>query len=583
MAYLALYRRFRPMGFDTFIGQEHVVKILKNQIKTGKIGHAYLFCGARGTGKTSAAKIFARAINCLSPVDGSPCGECEVCRALAGPNMDVLEMDAASNNSVDDVREMRDKIMYPPVNGKYKVYIVDEVHMLSASAFNALLKTLEEPPAHAVFIFATTEVHKIPQTILSRCMRFDFKLISTDKLVRLVSDVFDKTGKSYEPAAVAAIARAGAGSARDALSIADMCSSYSEGTLTYNDVIEVLGSADRRTVFGLVQKIIDSDAGAALTLVDALASGGKNMAVLAEDVAAELRDLIVCVTAKNPEKILFLPEAELSEKTALAARCEPHRLLRLLDIFTSQSNAFRFAAHPRIVMETAVIRACNPDKDYDADALMSRVVVLERELAALRAEIQKTPYIAQESHISTPTEPSAAPVQAPVQPVAQPVAQPVQQPVAPPVQPAAPPQPQPAPQPAPQAVQQPVYQPAPQAAPQPAPRPQGGEAYAVPPSKLWGNVLRKLRTNGNAVLWTVCCDVRADVQSGTLTITVDDEAEYKMFTREDHFKTLSETAASFGNYTVKIVLGSAPQENAELNRDIDELKSVFGDALEIKD
>ena len=193
MAYLALYRRFRPQGFEGLIGQEHIVKILKNQINTGKIGHAYLFCGARGTGKTTVAKVFARAINCLSPRDGSPCGECEVCRGLRDQsNMDILEMDAASNNGVDDIREMRDKIQYPPVVGKYKVYIVDEVHMLSPAAFNALLKTLEEPPHHAVFIFATTEVHKIPQTILSRCMRFDFKLISQTELSSLIKGILRK-------------------------------------------------------------------------------------------------------------------------------------------------------------------------------------------------------------------------------------------------------------------------------------------------------------------------------------------------------------------------------------------------------
>ena len=224
--YLAFYRTFRPATFDEVVRQEHIVRILKNQIASDKVGHAYLFCGPRGTGKTTLAKIFARAINCENPVNASPCGKCAACRALAaGSNLDISEIDAASNNGVDEMRDLREKVQYPPVAGKYKVYIIDEVHMLTQSAFNAVLKTLEEPPRHAVFILATTEPQKIPATILSRCMRFDFKLIPQRDLEELIKSVFQKTGKEYEDAAVSAIARAGAGSARDSLSIADMCAS----------------------------------------------------------------------------------------------------------------------------------------------------------------------------------------------------------------------------------------------------------------------------------------------------------------------------------------------------------------------
>ena len=216
MSYLALYRKFRPRGFDKLVGQDAIVRTLKNQILSDKVGHAYLFCGARGTGKTSAAKIFAKAINCLSPVDGSPCGTCAVCRALATTNIDVVEMDAASNNKVEEIRELRENVQYPPVSCRYKVYIVDEVHMLTESAFNALLKTLEEPPAHAVFLLATTEPQKLPATILSRCMRFDFKLIETPVIAKLIAEVYDEEGKAYEKEAVMAIAKAGNGSVRDA-------------------------------------------------------------------------------------------------------------------------------------------------------------------------------------------------------------------------------------------------------------------------------------------------------------------------------------------------------------------------------
>ncbi|MBQ9730297.1 MAG: DNA polymerase III subunit gamma/tau, partial [Clostridia bacterium] len=232
MSYLALYRTFRPKNFQEVVRQEHIVTILKNQIQTNRIGHAYLFCGLRGTGKTTVAKIFARAVNCQTPVNGSPCGKCAVCKALEDEaNLDIVEIDAASNNGVEEMRDLREKVQYPPVAGKYKVYIVDEVHMLSQGAVNAVLKTLEEPPKHAVFILATTEVQKIPATILSRCMRFDFKLLPQEDLEKQLRFVLDSVQKPYEEEAVSAIARAGAGSARDMLSIADACISYQKGIL----------------------------------------------------------------------------------------------------------------------------------------------------------------------------------------------------------------------------------------------------------------------------------------------------------------------------------------------------------------
>jgi DNA polymerase-3 subunit gamma/tau len=257
MSYLALYRRYRPVDFESLIGQDYIVRTLKNQILTDKIGHAYLFTGTRGTGKTTVAKIFAKAINCLSPKNGSPCGECEVCKALLDPsNLDVIEIDAASNNGVNEIRDLREKVQYPPVNGRYKVYIVDEVHMLTSAAFNALLKTLEEPPRHAVFILATTEVHKIPATILSRCMRFDFKLVPTKQIAELIASIYDSENKQYEKEAVYAIALAGEGSVRDALSVADMAMSFTEGKLLYDDVMEVLGSTNAENFSNFINALL---------------------------------------------------------------------------------------------------------------------------------------------------------------------------------------------------------------------------------------------------------------------------------------------------------------------------------------
>ena len=238
--YLALYRKFRPNTFDEVIGQDHIIKTLKNQIEMKQISHAYLFCGSRGTGKTSVAKIFAKAVNCQNPQNGSPCFECEVCKNLQNSNnIDIIEIDAASNNRVDEIRDLRDKVKYPPIYGKYKVYIIDEVHMLTDSAFNALLKTLEEPPKHIIFILATTEPQKLPATILSRVLRFDFKLVGQQKLEDLIKNIFKKSNISFDNESISLIAKSGNGSVRDALSIADMCSSFSNNNIKYNDVLAV--------------------------------------------------------------------------------------------------------------------------------------------------------------------------------------------------------------------------------------------------------------------------------------------------------------------------------------------------------
>lgn len=379
----SLYRKFRPDSFSSVIGQEHVTKTLVNQIETGRIGHAYLFTGSRGVGKTTCARIFARAINCLSPVDGSACGKCEVCKALSAPNMDILEIDAASNNGVDDAREIREKVNYPPVNGKYKIYIIDEVHMLTGSAFNALLKTLEEPPAHAVFILATTEAHKLPATILSRCMRFDFHLVSVDEITELLRHVYDEEGKSYDLDAVRYIAAAAEGSVRDALSIADMCMSFSQDKLTYEQALNALGGVDKSKIRELFGSIASANPGGCFEAINNLAVSGKSMGLIAKELTYYARDLLLLKTAP---KLVIETEEHLNMMREDLKTSSTEFLTTVITLFSALDAELRYSVSPRIVLETACIRACKLAVT-DVSALEERIARLERGIASGAAVI----------------------------------------------------------------------------------------------------------------------------------------------------------------------------------------------------
>lgn len=354
--YQALYRKYRPKTFEEIVGQDHITKTLANQIKNNQIGHAYLFTGSRGTGKTSTAKIFARAINCTNSANGSPCYNCDTCKALGeANNVDVIEIDAASNNRVDEIRDIREKVKFLPVNGKYKVYIIDEVHMLTESAFNALLKTLEEPPSHIVFILATTEVHKLPATILSRCMRFDFHLISSEVLINQLKQIFAAENVTCEEDAYTLIAKAAEGSDRDMLSIADCLVAYCKGNIKTQDVLNILGNTGHETYLKICQSINTKDVGTALETLDALEKQGKNMSVVAKDITLCFRNLLVAKTCNTANKMLGFSSDIFQKYQTLANTYEVKDLMDNMKIFSAIESELKYALSPKTLIETAII------------------------------------------------------------------------------------------------------------------------------------------------------------------------------------------------------------------------------------
>ena len=357
MSYTALYRKFRPGEFEDVKGQDHISKTLQNQIKADRIGHAYLFCGTRGTGKTSVAKIFAKAVNCEHPVNGSPCGVCDSCKAISsGTSMNVIEIDAASNNGVDNIREIREEVAYRPTEGKYKVYIIDEVHMLSIGAFNALLKTLEEPPEYVIFILATTEAHKIPITILSRCQRYDFKRITIDTIAARLADLMQKENIEVEEKAIRYVAKAADGSMRDALSILDQCIAFYLGQkLTYDNVLEVLGAVDTEVFSRLLRELLERNVAKVMKSLDELVMQGRELSQLAADFTWYLRNLLLAKSSDNMEDVLDVSTENLAQLKEEAQMIENDTLYQ--DFF-------------RIVQS---IKICNTEAGYDGSGIYQAV------------------------------------------------------------------------------------------------------------------------------------------------------------------------------------------------------------------
>ena len=378
MAYQAIYRKWRPTTFEDVVGQSHITETLKNQILQERTSHAYLFCGTRGTGKTTAAKILSRAVNCKNPKNGSPCNECEICRGiLDGSIMDVFEIDAASNNGVDNIREIIEDSRYVATEAKYRVYIIDEVHMLSGGAFNALLKTLEEPPEHVIFILATTEAHKVPQTILSRCQRFDFKRIGVSDIVRRMREIAMGDGLSITDDAYELLARLADGSMRDGLSILERCISQVGTSLTHDKIVSVLGLAGSDLLFRITDYITEQDPKGILEIINSLMSEGKDLHIFADNLIEHYRNLMVCKVTENPEGLLSRDTQEIIKLKAQAEKNTFERLSAAISCLSAARTEAKWVKEPRVIYELSLIKLTKPELDSSLDALLERIADLE--------------------------------------------------------------------------------------------------------------------------------------------------------------------------------------------------------------
>lgn len=416
MSYTALYRKFRPDRFEDVKGQDHIVTTLRNQIKADRIGHAYLFTGTRGTGKTTIAKLFAKAVNCEHPVDGSPCGECRSCKTIAsGASVNVIEIDAASNNGVDNIREIIDEVSYSPVEGKFKVYIIDEVHMLSIGAFNALLKTLEEPPSYVIFILATTEVHKIPITILSRCQRYDFKRINISTIADRLKELMEKEQVQVEEKALRYIAKTADGSMRDALSLLDQCIAFHFGEeLTYDKVLDVLGAVDTGVFSELVSLIRTQNVAGCISLLEEVVMQGRELTQFVADITWYLRNLLLVKTSGSDiEDVVDVSGDNLARLKEESQEMDTEAIMRYIRIFSELSGQIKYASQKRILIEMTLIKLCRPAMETTNDAVVARLTDLEEKIEkgivqTVPAAIQSTGGVAQPP-VTKPVLPKAIP------------------------------------------------------------------------------------------------------------------------------------------------------------------------------
>ena len=386
MSYQALYRKYRPSDFSDVKGQEAIVTTLSNQLRADRVGHAYLFCGTRGTGKTTVAKIFAKAVNCENPTEYGPCGECAMCRAIENQtSMNVVEIDAASNNRVDDIRQVIDEVQYSPAEGNYKVYIIDEVHMLSTSAFNALLKTLEEPPSYLIFILATTEAHKIPLTILSRCQRYDFKRIGVETIAGRLKELLDAEGVKAEERALTYIAKQADGALRDGLSLLEQCISFYFGqTLTYENVLTVLGAVDQSVYGELMEALVQGSVEQVIGIIARVTGQGKDLTQFTNEFVWYLRNLLIVKTAEDADRLIDMSSENRQELNRYAGEIETEMIFRYIRILSELANEMKYGNNKRVLLEVALVKLCCPQMERDYESLLNRVHNLEAALEKLQ-------------------------------------------------------------------------------------------------------------------------------------------------------------------------------------------------------
>ncbi|ONI47795.1 DNA polymerase III subunit gamma/tau [Candidatus Epulonipiscium fishelsonii] len=414
MSYLALYRKYRPKSFNDIIGQNHIVKTLQNQINKGRVGHAYLFSGTRGTGKTTIAKIFANAINCQNPIDGSACGQCEICKQLLyTTNLNIIEIDAASHNGVDNIREINEEVKYAPAIGKYKIYIIDEVHMLSIGAFNAMLKTLEEPPAHTIFILATTDPQKIPVTIISRCQRFDFKRINVKNIEECLKHYMELEDVKIEQEALMYIAHISDGSMRDALSILEQCISfYYNEFITHDKVLELIGAVDNKLIFDMINSIAKFDSTTAIGICDEINNQGRNIRQFNNDLIVHVRNLLVAKTTNGNSNVLDYSKEHIEQLKTQANNININDLMRYIKIFSELDIDLKVASNPKVILEVAILKLCEPNMDID-NPIYNKIAELENKIAKLQAtgiQVEAIPSKKKEVLTQKPTKlPDAVP------------------------------------------------------------------------------------------------------------------------------------------------------------------------------
>ena len=557
MAYQALYRKYRPKRFMEVIGQEHITTILKNQIAEGHVAHAYLFTGTRGTGKTSTAKIFAKALNCDAPKSGEPCGECASCRIAEAGNVDIIELDAASNTGVEDMRALIDKARFAPLDLRVKVYIIDEAHMLSKSAFNALLKTLEEPPAHVVFILATTEPQSIPATIVSRCQRFDFHRLRVADITACMEGVLQNAGASIEKEGMLAIARAAEGGMRDALSLADQCISFCGGKVTAEDVYGVLGSMESDFLFDVAEALITDNRDAALRLLERVVNEGRDLSVFAQDLARHFRALLLAKLCGHCSDIIDCTEDAMRRYIEQAKHCGEKRLSRAIDILLGATANLKWLALPRVQLECAFVRITTPEEEpHSVDLLLERIEQLEAKvkngIPVQAAPVQAAPQKAESAKPSKAETDDRPPWEDAPIPAAEDDYVPPSDMDAPPVQEEEPPAAKPAP-------------------------------AAGDPKALWEAARSALQKKNPTLAVLALKAVEFHRDGDTLVVAFDKKAFYDAFSKaENHKLTADALAETAGNMKLRFIMAGESAATPALSLE-DAARKAFGSMLEIID